>query len=59
MERLVGFLYTLMRDEVCPGGIEAVTREAEKISCNSKSAYSNTHLEAYARELALRLLGKA
>ncbi len=52
-ELLVGFLYTLMRDDVVPGHVEKLVMSGETHPPPYK--FSNPHLEAYARELAARL----
>jgi len=57
--RLITLLYMLMRDEVTPGVIEKLVRDAEataKINGDFDTEhYSNRHLTAYAIELASRL----
>lgn len=53
-ERLVGLLYTLMRDDVVPGRMEFLVQDAEKHG--PPYEFCNSHLEAYARELAQRVL---
>ena len=53
-ERLVAFLYDLLRDDLPAGAVERLVREGEKYPPPYK--FSNSHLEAYARELAQRLL---
>lgn len=55
-ERLVAFLYELMRDECVPGKVAALTKSAEKIEPGQFCTYTNKHLEAYAREIAGRLV---
>lgn len=52
-ELLVGFLYTLMRDDVLAGRVEKLVMNGETHPPPYK--FSNPHLEAYARELAARL----
>jgi hypothetical protein len=58
-EKLVRLLYILMRDEVTPGRIESLIQDhceaKNPVRDYSKVAFSNAHLEAYARELADRL----
>lgn len=54
-ELLVGFLYTLMRDDVVPGRVEKLVMNGEEHP--PPYEFSNPHLEAYARELAARLMG--
>ncbi len=53
-EELVGFLYTLMRDELVPGRVVAIVKEGEQHP--PPYVFTNRHLEAYARELADRLM---
>lgn len=53
-ERLVGLLYTLLRDAIPPGRLEVLVRDEEENPPPYK--FSNPHLEAYARELAQRVL---
>ncbi len=53
-ELLVGFLYTLMRDDLVPGRVEELVMGGETHPPPYK--FSNPHLEAYARELAARLV---
>lgn len=52
--KLVDFLYCLLRDRVPPGEIETLIANIEAAQDN-ESEYENKHLEAYARELADRL----
>lgn len=54
-ELLVCFLYTLMRDDVVAGRVEELVMGGESHPPPYK--FSNPHLEAYARELAARLIG--
>jgi hypothetical protein len=59
MERLVAFLYILLRDELPAGRIEAVLVDhVERVPPGGSSVFSNAHLESYARELAERLAGR-
>lgn len=51
-ERLVGFLYTLARDELAMGAIEDLMWNHVS---SEKDSYCNTYLEAWARDLAIRL----
>lgn len=55
-ERLVNFLYLMLRDELAAGVVEGVANRTEAIPAEVSVTYSNAHLEAYARELALRLV---
>lgn len=55
-ERLVNFLYLMLRDELAAGVIESVAHRTEAIPADVCVKYSNPHLEAYARELASRLV---
>lgn len=55
-ERLVVFLYVLLRDELVPGAVEQIMQShVEGRGRDMQRSYSNPHLEAYARELAGRL----
>lgn len=49
---LVAFLYQLMRDELTPGVIEKIARDA---TLDSECEYSNGWLANYAKDLANRL----
>ena len=53
-EELVGFLYTLIRDDLVAGRVEKLVMDGE--AHPPPYEFSNSHLEAYARELAARLL---
>lgn len=53
-EKLVGMLYILMRDDLVPGRVEKLVQDGENHPPPYK--FSNPHLEAYARELAARLV---
>jgi hypothetical protein len=50
--KLVSFLYTLMRDHLPPGQVEAIVRD----STVPDVAYTNGWLAKYAEDLAKRLL---
>lgn len=50
--RLVSFLYDLMRDHLPPGKVEALIREAED---EPDIVYTNGWLALYAEDLANRL----
>jgi hypothetical protein len=54
-ERLVVFLYILMRDFVTPVTVARVLKEHVEVGGDACSVYTNKHLEAYAREVAARL----
>lgn len=60
-EKLVAFLYMLMRDEVVPGVVARIAQEIDghaaigSITITPRFSFSNPHLEAYATELAKRL----
>ena len=56
-DRLVAFMYLLMRDSITPGEAERLTLEAEKtdIGPYRKEDYTNKHLAKYAVELGRRL----
>lgn len=57
--RLVCFLYELMRDEVPAGIVARLVKSAEAIEPGQEVKYTNKHVEAYARELVDRLLVRA
>ena len=52
-DKLVCFLYLLMRDHLCTGIIEQITMDVEK--CDYPIDYSNGYLAKYAIELNNRL----
>ena len=52
MEKLVTFLYILMRDEVTPGTVAGIIQDHV---LDLPTTYTNKHLEAYAREIAEKL----
>jgi len=54
MEKLKEFLYLLMRDEVVPGAVEQLVRQAENTG-TEHVVYTNKGLAQYAEELAKRL----
>jgi len=54
-ERLVAFLYILMRDQVVPGLVEEIMREHTHPGLDLRGEYSNEGLETYARDVAKRL----
>lgn len=54
-DRLVHFLYVLMRDHIPAGAVEEIVCIAEQVS--DGCAYSNDFLAAYAHELVARLGG--
>jgi hypothetical protein len=51
---LVAFLYTLMRDEITPGTVAGLVKD----TCRNFESidFTNKHLEAYAREIADKLV---
>lgn len=53
-DRLVVFLYVLMRDEVVSGTVEKIMQDHVEGS-DSESSFSNPYLAAHAIELAKRL----
>lgn len=55
-ERLVNFLYLLLRDELAAGVVEVLAHRTEGIPAEVAVTYSNPHVEGYARELATRLV---
>jgi hypothetical protein len=62
-ERLVGFLYRLLRDGAsAPGDVEQIAIDVTPIAQRRHDAvvdYTNPHLERYARSLAAHLLAGA
>lgn len=60
-QRLITFLYLLLRDEMTAGGVESLvisverTHHAQEEVGKSAVEYSNKHLLSYAEELAGRL----
>lgn len=57
-EKLVAFLYILMRDELVPGTVAKILHEhVEKLDADLYIVrYTNSFLEAYAREIAEKLV---
>lgn len=55
-ERLVNFLYLLLRDELAAGVVETIAHRTEGIPAEVAVTYSNPHVEGYARELTARLV---
>jgi len=53
-ENLQAFLYTLVRDDVVPGRVEALVQDQERHP--GPYTFSNPHLAAYALDLSWRLL---
>lgn len=51
-ERMIDFLYILARDHLPMGVVEGIMWDQVD---STKSSYCNTYLEAWARELAVRL----
>ena len=55
-EKLTRFLYVLMRDRLAPGAVESIVDDycdvADPPPLRPQLRYTNSHLEAYARELA-------
>jgi len=52
---LVSFLYTLMRDHMTPGEVEAILQEDVEKCAGKEVEYSNGWLANYAKDLAKRL----
>jgi hypothetical protein len=50
-DKLVAFLYMLLRDEVTPGRLEEILREMPLV----ESEFSNGWLANYAKDIAMRL----
>jgi hypothetical protein len=55
-ERLVAFLYRLIRDDIVSGKVENHMIQVEQQSKNYKWEYSNKDLESYCRKLVDRLI---
>lgn len=53
-DKLVAFLYLLMRDSLPTGEVERLIQETEHAT-PVQNQFSAVHLEAYARQLASRL----
>jgi hypothetical protein len=56
-DRLVAFLYVLMRDHLPPGVVEGIVVGHCEAAADKVSQYSNDWVAAYSIELALRLAG--
>jgi len=61
-QRLVAFLYVLMRDYTTPGNVELIIRDhvqkANDLADEEKDiAYSNKYLQAYAEDVLNRIIG--
>jgi hypothetical protein len=58
-EKLTRFLYVLMRDRLTAGAVQSIVDDYCEFSADPPLRpalrYANSHLEAYARELAGRL----
>lgn len=54
-ERLIAFLYMLMRDKLPTGEVERLVREVEKLTEGNIPFFSNGPLEEYSIELAHRI----
>lgn len=52
---LVSFLYTLMRDHMTPGEVEAILQEEVEKYAGKEVEYSNGWLATYSKDLAQRL----
>jgi hypothetical protein len=53
---LVSFLYTLMRDHLTPGEVEAILQEEVEAYAGKEVEYSNGWLANYAKDIAQRLV---
>lgn len=53
---LVSFLYTLMRDHLTPGEVEAILQEEVEKYAGKEMEYSNGWLANYAKDIARRLV---
>jgi hypothetical protein len=51
-DKLVAFLYVLMRDHLVPGAVEEIMRTVEP---NDETHFSNGHLAKYAQDVVERL----
>ena len=56
MERLIAFLYRLIRDDIVSGKIEKHMFELEKFPFDENFKYSNKDLAKYCKKLAKRLV---
>lgn len=54
-DRLVAFLYDLLRDHLPAGEVEKLVRDAEVVSPENIAVYTNGYLARYAKDLADRL----
>lgn len=54
--RLVYFLYHLMRDELPCGTIEGIVQRLESINKEDAMKYTNIDLEVYSKKLSKRIL---
>jgi len=54
-QRLITFLYVLLRDRLPAGQVEAIVVDHVEKARDRTCSYSNPYVEAYARELAERL----
>ena len=52
----VDFLYTLMRDEIPPGRLEAIVTEMEEHAESGNTEFTNGWLARYAKNLSKRIL---
>lgn len=55
-EKLVAFLYLLMRDELPAGTVAGIVLNHIRRARTAPFQFSNPHLEAYAREIAAELV---
>lgn len=57
-DALTCLLYLLIRDHLPSGKVESIVRTVEETRSNGGANFSGPHIEAEARELADRVLGK-
>lgn len=57
-DKLVAFLYILLRDHVQPGAIERLIDDHIDGQNEPVSVYSNPHVLSYAEDIAARLRGE-
>ena len=55
-EKLVLFLYLLMRDELPTGKVECIMQQIRTLVSSNTVIYSSHQLESYARDLASEIL---
>lgn len=58
-EKLVLFLYLLMRDELPTGKVERIMQQIRTLVLSNTVIYSSHQLESYARDLTNEILGSS